>query len=72
MIIRNSVGIQGAFYSANPPPVIRDELVYQSRFKDSLEREIHEVERFKRMEKNQGSEHYQMERSNSGPPKTEI
>jgi succinylglutamate desuccinylase len=52
--------MQGVFFtSKSPPPMIRDELLYNSRFKDSLEQEIGEVEAMKKHEKTQRTQQTQ-------------
>jgi hypothetical protein len=35
--------MKGIFYSAGAPPLIRDELRYNEKYKDALEQEIEEV-----------------------------
>jgi hypothetical protein len=45
--------VKGIFYTGTPPPLIRDELLYAENYRDSLEREIIQVESNKQQDKAQ-------------------
>ena len=38
--LRNSIGMKGIFFSGEAPPIIRDELRYNDKYKDSLQQQI--------------------------------